>query len=162
MRPNEVLPESHIFVNYLQVEALYIELGRGTGGMRIDPALKNLDFLFPENFSEEQKARAKTFFCGICRLKRSGSMAGRCRLFPNAVFPGSTGLTCGIRPAFPKFPRLSATTTKLFGFSRKTVHSRPDCFKRTRFPRRTVDGTLLSIRIRSVFCSVALPARPIF
>jgi malate dehydrogenase (oxaloacetate-decarboxylating) len=54
----------------------------------IDPALKNLDSLFPENFSEEQKAEAKTLFLRNLSLLAHRFYGGKMQTVPKCGLSG--------------------------------------------------------------------------
>lgn len=56
--------------------------------MKIDPSLKNLDDIFPSNFNEDQKARAKTLFLKNLSLEAHKFYGGKMQTVPKCGIYG--------------------------------------------------------------------------
>jgi malate dehydrogenase (oxaloacetate-decarboxylating) len=70
--------------------------------MHVDPTLKNLDLLFPENFSEEQKARAKTLFLRNLSLLAHRFYGGKMQTVPKCGLSGLNWFNVWYTPGVSK------------------------------------------------------------
>jgi malate dehydrogenase (oxaloacetate-decarboxylating) len=70
--------------------------------MHIDPGLQNLDFLFPKNFSEEQKAQAKTLFLRNLSLEAHRFYGGKMQTVPKCGVSGLNWFNVWYTPGVSK------------------------------------------------------------
>jgi malate dehydrogenase (oxaloacetate-decarboxylating) len=70
--------------------------------MKIDPALKNLDGLFPVNFTEDQKARAKTLFLKNLSLAAHRFYGGKMQTLPKCSLSGLNWFNVWYTPGVSK------------------------------------------------------------
>jgi len=70
--------------------------------MRIDPSLSNLNDLFPPEFSEEQKAQAKTFFFKNLSLQAHRFYGGKMQTLPKAGIYGFNWFNAWYTPGVSK------------------------------------------------------------
>ncbi|MDR1279184.1 MAG: NADP-dependent malic enzyme [Treponema sp.] len=70
--------------------------------MNIDPALKNLDSLFPPDFTEEQKAQAKTLFLKNLSLEAHRFYGGKMQTVPKCGLSGLNWFNVWYTPGVSK------------------------------------------------------------
>jgi malate dehydrogenase (oxaloacetate-decarboxylating) len=70
--------------------------------MKIDPSLKNLDALFPGDFTEEQKARAKTLFLKNLSLEAHRFYGGKMQTLPKCGIYGLNWFNVWYTPGVSK------------------------------------------------------------
>ncbi|GHS89846.1 malate dehydrogenase [Synergistales bacterium] len=70
--------------------------------MKIDPALKNLDNLFPADFTEDQKARAKTLFLKNLSLEAHRFYGGKMQTVPKCGIAGLNWFNVWYTPGVSK------------------------------------------------------------
>ncbi|MCL2008522.1 MAG: NADP-dependent malic enzyme [Treponema sp.] len=70
--------------------------------MKIDPSLKNLDDLIPKEFSQEQRALAKTNFLKNLSLKAHLFYSGKMQTLPKVVIPSFNWLNAWYTPGVSK------------------------------------------------------------
>jgi malate dehydrogenase (oxaloacetate-decarboxylating) len=70
--------------------------------MKIDPALKNLDSLFPGDFSEDQKAQAKTLFLKNLSAEAHRFYGGKMQTVPKCGLYGLSGFNVWYTPGVSK------------------------------------------------------------
>jgi malate dehydrogenase (oxaloacetate-decarboxylating) len=70
--------------------------------MKIDPSLKNLDDLFPANFSEDQKAQAKTLFLKNLSIEAHRFYGGKIQTLPKCGIYGLNWFNVWYTPGVSK------------------------------------------------------------
>jgi malate dehydrogenase (oxaloacetate-decarboxylating) len=70
--------------------------------MKIDPTLKNLDALFPQDFTEDQKAQAKTLFLKSLSLKAHRFYGGKMQTVPKCGVYGLNWFNVWYTPGVSK------------------------------------------------------------
>ena len=70
--------------------------------MKIDPSLKNLNDLFPADFSEDQKAQAKTLFLKNLSLEAHRFYGGKMQTVPKSGVYGFNWFNVWYTPGVSK------------------------------------------------------------
>jgi malate dehydrogenase (oxaloacetate-decarboxylating) len=84
--------------------------------MNIDPSLKDLDSLFPAEFTEDQKAQAKTLFLKNLSLEAHRFYGGKMQTVPKCGLYGLNWFNVWYTPIFPGCQYLQ----EAYSYSRKS------------------------------------------